>query len=121
MIIGVGIDVVACDRVARLLARHGDRFQRRCFAPGEVLRPAQPEHIAGLLAAKEAAFKAFAPEHPSGIRWRDLIVVRTSGGAPRLAFEGGAAERARQLGVEKVHLSISHDGGVAVAVVVLEG
>ena len=54
MILGVGIDLVAVDRVERLLARHGSRFLARCFADGEAVRPGDAEHLAGLLAAKEA-------------------------------------------------------------------
>ncbi len=121
MILGVGVDVVGWDRVERLLARHGPRFLARCFAHGEVVRVEEPAHVAGLLAAKEAGFKALSVARGAGIGWRHLAVRRLSHGGPQLELHGPALERARLLGVESVHLSISHDAGLSVAFVVLEG
>ncbi|MBI4915778.1 MAG: holo-ACP synthase [Acidobacteria bacterium] len=120
MILGVGIDLVAVDRVERLLARHGSRFLDRCFVDGEAVRPGDAEHLAGLLAAKEAAFKALGTGWDAGVGWRSVAVTRPGGGAPALELSGAAAVRARDLGVRRSHLSISHDAGLAVAVVVLE-
>lgn len=120
MIAGLGLDVVAVDRAARLLERHRDRFLARCFAPGELLRPRDPQHVAGLLAAKEAAFKALGCGWGAGVGWRDAVVARASEGAPRLVLRGAAAARAAAIGAHAAHLSITHAGGVAVAVVVLE-
>ncbi len=120
MIAGLGLDLVGVERVAALLARHGGRLLERCFAPGEVARPRDAEHLAGLLAAKEAAFKALGTGWGDGVGWRDAIVERTPAGAPSLRLTGGAAERAATLGVRTAHLSITHAAGVAVAVVILE-
>ncbi len=119
MIAGVGVDIVRVERVEHLLARYGDRFLARCFAEGEVRRLAA-EHLAGLLAAKEACFKALGTGWGEGVGWRDVRVAHGAAGAPALALSGGAATRARGLGVSQAHLSITHDGGLAVAVVVLE-
>ena len=120
MIVGVGIDLVGVERTARLLARHGGRLTERCFAAGEIARPGDAEHIAGLLAAKEAAFKALATGWGDGVGWRDAAVERSAAGTPRLVLTGGAAVRAAELGVRRSHLSITHATGVAVAVVILE-
>ena len=120
MIVGIGLDVVDVERAAAMLARHRDRLLDRCFAPGEVARPADAEHIAGLLAAKEAAFKALGCGWGDGVGWRDPVVARTAAGAPRLALAGRAATRAAALGVGEAPLSITHTAGVAVAVVILE-
>lgn len=120
MILGLGVDVVAVARVATLLARHGERFTRRCFLPGEVRRPDDPEHLAGLLAAKEAAFKALGTGWGEGVGWYGVEVIRRPSGSPTLRLHGTTAERAAALGVHRTHLSISHAGGVTVAVVVLE-
>ena len=121
MIAGVGLDLVAVERAAGLLARHGRRLRARCFAPGELARrPDDPEHVAGLLAAKEAAFKALGTGWGDGLGWSDAVVVRGPAGAPRLYLVGAAAARAAALGVQNVHLSITHAAGVAVAVVILE-
>jgi holo-[acyl-carrier protein] synthase len=120
MIAGVGLDLVGVERTAAILARHGGRLLERCFAAGEVARPGDAEHIAGLLAAKEAAFKALGTGWGDGVGWRDAVVERTAAGAPRLRRAGGAAARAAALGVRIAHLSITHAAGVAVAVVILE-
>lgn len=122
MIVGLGLDLVAVERVERLLDRHGDRFLRRCFGSGEVLRPGDPEHLAGLLAAKEAAYKALGASRGAGIGWRDMVVRHgPDGGAPEMTFHGPALRRAAGLGVERGHLSVTHHGGLAAAVVILEG
>ncbi len=120
MIVGIGLDLVDVARAGALLARHRERFLERCFAPGEAARPSDPEHLAGLLAAKEAAFKALGCGWGDGVGWRDPVVRRSPSGTPLLELSGGAAVRAAALGVRTTHLSITHAGGVAVAVVILE-
>jgi holo-[acyl-carrier protein] synthase len=120
VIVGLGLDLVEVRRVGRMLSRHGRRFLDRCFAPGEVTRPGDAEHVAGLLAAKEAAFKALGSGWGGGVGWRDPVVERGDTGSPRLVFAGIAAARATELGTRTVHLSITHTAGVAVAVVILE-
>jgi holo-[acyl-carrier protein] synthase len=121
VIVSIGLDVVAVERVRGMLARHGDRLLQRCFAPDELARRHDPEHVAGLLAAKEATFKALGTGWGEGVGWRDVEVTRTALGAPRIRLTGGAAGRSSQLGATRTHLSITHAGGVAAAVVVLEG
>jgi holo-[acyl-carrier protein] synthase len=120
VIVGLGVDLVSVKRVAGMLARHGDRLLGRCFAPGEAVRPEDPQHLAGLLAAKEATFKALGCGWGDGVGWRDPRVERTDTGAPGLVLSGAAALRGQALGARATHLSITHDGGVAVAVVILE-
>ncbi|HVN77149.1 MAG TPA: holo-ACP synthase [Thermoanaerobaculaceae bacterium] len=120
MIVGVGLDLVSVARARAMLARHGARLVARCCGPGEAVRPDDAAHVAGLLAAKEAAFKALGSGWGMGIGWRDAVVTRAPGGAPGLNLAGGAAARAAALGVRAAHLSITHAAGVAVAVVILE-
>ncbi len=120
MIVGIGLDLVSTERAREMLARHGERLLARCCAPGEAQRPGDAAHVAGLLAAKEAAFKALGTGWGMGVGWRDAVVSRSAAGAPRLALAGGAAARAAELGVRTTHLSITHAAGVAVAVVILE-
>ena len=83
MIVGLGIDAVGIERIRRLLERHGERLVARCFATGEVRRPRDAQHVAGLLAAKEAAFKALGTVWSGGVSWRQVvryirIIVATS-------------------------------------------
>jgi len=120
VIVGVGVDLVAVERASRLVARHGDRFLARCFAPGELFRPGDAEHLAGLLAAKEAAFKALGTGWDAGIGWRTVAVRRGAAGAPVLELSSAAADRAATLGATRSHLTITHAAGLAIAVVILE-
>lgn len=124
-VVGLGIDVVELRRFAAVLARHGEAFERRVFLPGEVRphrsRLARDAHLAGLFAAKEAALKALGTGWAHGLVFRQIEVVRDALGAPSLRFHAAAAERARERRVARALLSITHDGPVAAAVVVLEG
>lgn len=120
MIVGLGVDVVEVARVERLTSKHRKRFMARCFGEGEVRRPDDAAHIAGLLAAKEAAFKALGTGWDGGVGWQQVVVRRSPAGAPEIELVGAAADRAAELGVTRHLLSISHDAGVAVAVVILQ-
>lgn len=124
MIVGLGIDVVEIGRIASLMRRYGRRFLSRILTPDEIevcLSRSDPApHVAGRFAAKEAALKALATGMFSGISFKEVIVLAGAEG-PRLILSGRALERAKSLTAISSRLSISHDGGLAVAVVVLEG
>jgi holo-[acyl-carrier protein] synthase len=123
--LGLGIDVVEIARIQRILdgpPARAERFLARCFTPGErAYCDAGADRAARhavRFAAKEATSKALGV--PAGIAWHDVEVVH-EGRAPRLELRGVAAERARAIGVARALLSLTHDAGVAAAVVVLEG
>lgn len=125
MILSVGIDLVEVGRVERLLARKGDRAIARLFTEGEAAfarsRAHPATHFAARLAAKEAAFKALAGSDAARlIGWREIEVVSRQGAAPALALSGRADFRAREIGVQHVHLSLTHTSETAGAVVILE-
>lgn len=118
-IVGVGVDVVEIDRFAEALRRR-PRLAERCFTEAEAAycaaKPFPPQHFAARFAAKEAVGKAL------GIgmtRWREVEVVRGRG-APTIALHGRYAERARELGVERVHVSLTHGRDSAMAFAVVE-
>ena len=115
MIVGVGIDVVDIERLARALERT-PTLAARLFTAGERDRPI--ESLAARFAAKEAVAKALGA--PGGLRWRDAEVVQLDSGRPVLRICGAVAEEADAQGVTTWHLSLSHDGGMATAVVVAE-
>jgi len=123
--IGVGIDVVAIDRIARALDEHGGRFERRVFTQGEIDdcsgRVDRILALAARFAAKEACLKALGTGWSSGLGFRDVEVERDAAGPPRLRLHGAAAERASEIGATRFHLSLTHEATVAAAVVVLEG
>jgi holo-[acyl-carrier protein] synthase len=116
MIVGVGIDVVDMTRFARALART-PRLASRLFTEGERGLPAHS--LAARFAAKEALAKALGA--PRGLLWTDAEIVTSPVGQPHLKVSGTIAVAAARLGVSSWHLSLSHDAGIASAVVIAEG
>lgn len=115
MIVGVGIDVVDIARFTATLERT-PRLAERLFTPGE--RQVGSASLAARFAVKEAVAKAVGA--PGGLRWTDVEVHREPGGRPRLAVSGTVAAVAERLGVTTWHVSMSHDAGIASAVVIAE-
>ena len=115
MIVGVGIDVVDIARFGETLER-SPRLTERLFTPAEQALPLASR--AARFAAKEALAKALGA--PVGLVWTDCTVHRTEGGAPVLEYVGTVAERIAALEISAIHLSLSHDAGIASAVVVCE-
>ena len=121
MIIGIGIDVCSIDRMRRALERHGDRFFGRICTEREredLLGRDQATALSGRFAAKEAFAKAL--DGARGVAWHDVEVRRASSGKPVLELRGTATAAIEKFGADKWHVTISHDAGVAVAMVVLE-
>jgi holo-[acyl-carrier protein] synthase len=116
VIVGVGIDVVDVARLEAALIRT-PALAQRLFTEGE--RGLSLQSLAARFAAKEAVAKALGG--PRGLRWTDAEVVRGAGGRPLLRVHGTVADAASRLGVRHWHLSLSHDAGVATAVVIAEG
>ncbi len=114
-VIGVGIDVVDIDRFMASLDRTPG-LRDRLFTPAEATRP--PASLAARFAAKEALAKALGA--PVGMAWHDAEVVSEASGRPLMELRGSVQARADELKVRSVHVSLSHDAGIASAVVVLE-
>jgi holo-[acyl-carrier protein] synthase len=125
MILGVGTDIVSIARVAGFLERRGERAIRRVFSDREasycLARGSSAASFAARFAAKEAFTKAMTTGIGARARWTEVEVVNLANGAPELRLHGAAAENARARGVRRVHLSLSHTDGLALAFVVLEG
>ncbi|MFI9563718.1 holo-ACP synthase [Streptomyces rishiriensis] len=121
-IIGVGIDVAEIERFAASLERTPG-LARRLFLDSELLLPGGGRRgvasLAARFAAKEALAKALGA--PPGLLWTDAEVYVEESGRPRLRVRGSVAARAAELGVTGWHVSLSHDAGIASAVVVAEG
>ena len=116
MIIGVGIDVVDVERFGQTLERT-PTLRERLFTEAE--RELVLNSLAARFAAKEALAKALGA--PGNMHWHDAEVVSESSGRPVLDLRGTVRARADDLGATSVLLSLSHDAGIASAVVVLEG
>jgi holo-[acyl-carrier protein] synthase len=112
----LGIDIIKVARIQATLERFGARFSRRVLTPGEqrYVRD-RPETFAGRWAAKEAVSKVLGLG-VRGIGWRDIEVERLPTGQPAVRLHGRAAERAEQLGMDRIALSITHESDYAVAI-----
>jgi holo-[acyl-carrier protein] synthase len=115
-IVGVGIDVCDVSRFAAAVERRPGMV-RRLFTPAEAERPVASQ--AARFAAKEALAKALGA--PSGLSWLDCEVLTDDLGRPSFQIVGTVAARAAALGIGSIHLSLSHDAGMASAIVVCEG
>jgi holo-[acyl-carrier protein] synthase len=122
MILGLGTDLVAVNRVEAILSRHRERFLDRVFTraeQAECLGRARPAmHLAARLAAKEATMKALGTGWGFGVRWQDIEVRSDGSTPPAIRLGGQARRRAEERGVRQALVSLSHDGDYAFAVVV---
>ncbi len=121
MIVAVGIDVVLVERFTRALARTpllGERLFTEAERTTGSGNPRPPESLAARFAAKEAVAKALGA--PTGLHWHDCEIVTDPDGRPWLTVSGTVAAVAAERGVKRWHLSLSHDGGIASAMVIAE-
>jgi holo-[acyl-carrier protein] synthase len=123
MILGLGIDLCSIERMAGILERWGDRFWNRILSEPERAelagRTDRATVLAGRYAAKEAAAKALSGGR--GVGWHHVQVLSPPRRPPEMRLVGPARASADRVGVTQVHVSITHDAGVAAAVVVMEG
>jgi holo-[acyl-carrier protein] synthase len=121
MIVGLGVDVCSIERMRRALERHGDRFFSRICTEaerGDLSGRDLATGLAGRFAVKEAFAKAL--DGARGVGWHEVEVRRQPTGRPTLVLHGNGAAMAASWGANRWHVSITHDAGVAVALVVLE-
>ena len=123
-IVSLGIDLTRIDRLAAAHERRGQRMLDRLFTPAERAycdaRKARMTHYAGRFAVKEAVMKVLGTGWSRGVRWVDIEVLREPGEAPSVVLHGASAAIARQRSIERIHISITHDAGIAAAVAVAE-
>ena len=127
----VGTDIVEVKRLRSRLERHPGLQSRLFTARERELCAGRPRSLAARLAAKEAVLKALGstlahgPQRspaapPTGWRLTDIEVSTPPGAVPRLRLQGVTAQVAQAVGVRRWHLSLSHDGALALAFVVAE-
>ncbi len=125
MILGIGTDIVTLERVEAGLRRFGRLFAEKILAEDELSTLPAGErlvaYLAGRWAAKEACVKALGTGFAKGIGPKQIAVFNNAAGAPFLVLSGKALSLCHELGVTKMHVSVSHDKLSAVAFVVLEG
>lgn len=115
MIVGIGVDVVGLERFAESLERTPG-LKDRLFTADEA--DAGAASLAATFAAKEAVAKALGA--PVGLEWLDVEVRHDDAGRPYLEVSRTVAAAAKKRGVDRWHLSLSHDAGVAIAMVIAE-
>jgi holo-[acyl-carrier protein] synthase len=122
MILGIGIDITEIKKIEESLQR--EAFQQKVFTPAELAAVSgfknNAEHLAGKFAAKEAFMKAIGAGLRQEVWFSQIEVLNDEAGRPYLGVSGNAAGRFQQSGARQIYVSISHAGGVAVAVVILE-
>ncbi|MEM8733052.1 MAG: holo-ACP synthase [Planctomycetota bacterium] len=111
-VIGIGTDIIECDRIDQMIEKHGDTFLHRVYTKEEIEycqgRKASNQHYAGRWAAKEAALKALGTGWAHGIQWTDVEVVNQQGGRPIIVLDGKAKEIGDSQGIDEMMISISH-------------
>ena len=124
MIAGIGTDLVTVSRVARVYARFGERFARRVLHARELpdcrVSPDPARFLAKRFAVKEAAVKALGTGERTGVLLRDFHLEHDALGKPLLGVDGEAAARCRADGITDRHVSLSDEGDLVSAFVVLE-
>ena len=124
-VIGIGTDIVKVSRIKRLLEKHGERFVQRILHQNELeifhQRKTSKSYLAKRFAAKEALAKALGTGIAKGISFEEIEVINNKEGKPELILHGTASEIAKQIGVEKLFISLSDEKKYAIAYVILEG
>ncbi len=121
MIVGIGVDVVEVERFRAIAQRTAGFLERLLTDHERHHRDGSPRadvSLAARFAAKEAVAKALGA--PSGLHWHDCEVAVDDAGKPHLSLSGSVLEAADRLGVTDWHVSLTHDGGVAIAYVIAE-
>ncbi|NIO12108.1 MAG: holo-[acyl-carrier-protein] synthase [Deltaproteobacteria bacterium] len=127
MILGVGVDLIEVVRVKDALEdpRIGRRVRQRVFTPQEIeyceARKRKFESYAGRFAAKEAVMKALGRGWGRRLGWSEIEVVLALTGEPGISLHNKAADFARELGVDRFSLSITHSESYAIAYLIAEG
>jgi len=112
----IGTDIVHIDRIAASVNKFGNKFKERFLSPEEMNSAKKIESLAGMWAAKEAISKALGCGICSTLTFHDIIISKNYFGAPEFILSKKAQEI---YNISNSSLSISHDGGFAIAVVVI--
>lgn len=120
---GVGVDLVSIARIEDALARFGERFAQRILSSTEyesfAVRPHRAAYLAKQFAGKEAVLKALGTGLRDGLGWHHIEILRDSLGKPYLVCNARAKAMFEQHGVSESHVSLSDEGGFAIAFVTL--
>ncbi len=118
-IVGHGIDLIECERIAAVYQRHGDRFLDRLLTPAErgyvMQRKAIIPHLAGRFAVKEAILKVLGTGWRGSIAWQDMEILNDRSGEPQATLGGECARVAEKKGITRMLITITHTHTYAAA------
>ena len=113
----IGIDIIEIARIERAIARWGEQFLHRVYTEPELrLCRKKPSSLAARFAGKEAVIKALGKQ-TKGVDWRQIEILSDPSGKPLVHLYGKAQAQANGLGLEKLHVSLSHSKEYAIALV----
>ena len=113
----IGCDIHPVSQTEASIALFGDRYLTRVFTPHELEQCAgDVDRLTGRFAAKEAVLKVLQPEPGDAVPWPSIEVRSGRSGVPFVALSGPASELAARQGIERIDISVSHDGGLGMAV-----
>lgn len=116
-----GVDIIEISRVRKAVETRGDRFLKRLYTEREIAHcGGRVPELAARFAGKEAVMKALGTGH-RGISPQDIEILNDGHGAPSVRLSGNAQSRAREMGIRRLVISLSHCRGYAIASVVGEG
>jgi holo-[acyl-carrier protein] synthase len=125
MILGIGTDLCEIKRIEQALERWGERFARRILVESEIAvfrrRKKSAAYLAKRFAAKEAFSKALGTGIHFPVNWHNVWVVNDRSGKPMLEFSKPLVELLERRGIERVHVSLTDEIGMASAFVIAEG
>jgi len=113
----IGTDIIQIERIRKMTEKYGVKFQERFLTDTEIDESRKAESIAGLWAAKEAIAKALGCGIGAELSFHDIIIYKDPKGAPHFRLSPKAQARHQ---VKSTSLSISHDGGFAIAIVAID-
>ena len=114
----IGVDIIEISRIKDAISRWRDRFLGRIYTPSELeICRDKAESLAARFAGKEAVMKALDGEN-IGLSWLDIEILSEEGGQPVVKLRGQARERCRELGIDRLEISLSHSRDTAIALVI---
>lgn len=112
----IGTDIIQIDRIEKLIEKYGVKFKERYLSSSEIEIAQKKETLAGFWSAKEAISKALGCGIGAELSFHDISIAKNHRGAPFFVLSQEAKKR---FNIKSSSLSISHDGGFAIAVAVL--
>lgn len=111
----IGIDIASVERITKMYEKFGIKAYEKFLNPKEIELVKRPETAAGFWAAKEAASKALGTGIGASCGFHDIKITKSEKGAPKLKYKKKVR---KAFNIKESHLSITHDKGLAIAVVV---